>query len=144
MKVALVNGDWTAFDPQTVKMMIRMFDTDRSGTIGFDEFCGLWGFLGAWRALFDRFDEDQSGYISFDEYTKALIAFGYRLSPNFVHLLFRTYDKSGGNSMSFDLFVQSCIILKRMTDVFKRYDDDRDGYITLSFEEFLTEILRQR
>jgi hypothetical protein len=25
-----------------------------------------------------------------------------------------------------------------MTDVFKRYDEDRDGYITLSFEEFLT------
>ena len=25
-----------------------------------------------------------------------------------------------------------------MTDVFKRYDSDRDGYITLSFEEFLT------
>ena len=40
--------------------------------------------------------------------------------------------------MSFDLFVQSCIILKRMTDVFKKYDEDRDGYITLSFEEFLT------
>lgn len=40
--------------------------------------------------------------------------------------------------MSFDLFVQSCIVLKRMTDVFKKYDDDRDGYITLSFEEFLT------
>ena len=40
--------------------------------------------------------------------------------------------------MSFDLFVQSCISLKRMTDVFKGYDDDRDGYITLSFEEFLT------
>lgn len=39
--------------------------------------------------------------------------------------------------MSFDLFVQSCIVLKRMTDVFKKYDDDRDGYITLSFEEFL-------
>ncbi len=25
-----------------------------------------------------------------------------------------------------------------MTDVFKRYDDDRDGFVTLSFEEFLT------
>lgn len=55
-----------------------------------------------------------------------------------MNLLFRTYDKSGSNNMSFDLFVQSCIVLKRMTDVFKRYDDDRDGYITLSFEEFLT------
>ena len=99
---------------------------------------GLWAFLGAWRTLFDRFDEDKSGYISFDEYTNALIAFGYRLSSTFVELLFKTYDKSGGNRMSFDLFVQSCIILKRMTDVFKKYDDDRDGYITLSFEEFLT------
>lgn len=99
---------------------------------------GLWGFLAAWRALFDRFDEDKSGHISFDEYAKALVAFGYRLSSSFVNLLYTTYDKSGEGKMSFDLFVQSCIILKRMTDVFKKYDDDRDGYITLSFEEFLT------
>ena len=99
---------------------------------------GLWGFLAAWRALFDRFDKDQSGHISFEEYTDALISFGYRLSSSFVQLLYTTYDKSGGGRMSFDLFVQSCIVLKRMTDVFKKYDDDRDGYITLSFEEFLT------
>lgn len=35
---ALVNGDWTKFDPHTVRMMIRMFDADRNGTISFDEF----------------------------------------------------------------------------------------------------------
>ncbi|KAL0639654.1 hypothetical protein Q9L58_001219 [Maublancomyces gigas] len=136
--------------------MIRMFDTDRSGTIGFNEFCGLWGFLAAWRSLFDRFDTDQSGNISYAEFTNALSAFGYRLSPQFVQLLFRSYDRrgqdpapqpavqQGQDAISFDLFVQSCISLKRMTEVFKKYDDDRDGYITLSFEEFLTEILRQR
>ena len=33
--------------------------------------------------------------------------------------------------MSFDLFVQSCITLKRLTDVFKKYDDDRDGYVDI-------------
>ena len=99
---------------------------------------GLWAFFAAWRILFDRFDEDKSGYISFDEYTNALVAFGYRLSFTFVDLLYRTYAKSGENRMSFDLFVQSCIILKRMTDVFKNYVDVRDGYITFSFEEFLT------
>lgn len=119
-------------------MMIRMFDTDKTGTIDFDEFCGLWSFLAAWRTLFDRFDEDRSGYISFDEYTKALVAFGYRLSSTFVGILYRTYERRGNEAMSFDLFVQSCIALKRMTDVFKKYDADRDGYITLSFEEFLT------
>ncbi|KAK2059254.1 EF-hand [Colletotrichum caudatum] len=143
LSTALVNGDWTAFDQQTVRMMIRMFDSDRSGTIGFAEFCGLWSFLASWRTLFDRFDADRSGNISLPEFSNALIAFRYRLSPGFVELLFRTYDKRGEGVMSFDLFVQACISLKRMTDVFKKYDDDRDGYITLSFEDFLTEILKQ-
>jgi peflin len=124
-------------------MMIRMFDSDRSGTIGFDEFCGLWSFLASWRTLFDRFDVDRSGNISLDEFTNALVAFRYRLSPGFVELLFQTYDKRGEGVMSFDLFVQACISLKRMTDVFKKYDDDRDGYITLGFEDFLVEILKQ-
>jgi peflin len=143
LSTALVNGDWTSFDPQTVRMMIRMFDSDRNGTIGFDEFCGLWSFLGSWRTLFDRFDADRSGNISLPEFSNALVAFRYRLSPQFVELLFRTYDKRQEGVMSFDLFVQSCISLKRMTDVFKKYDDDRDGYITLSFEDFLSEILKQ-
>ncbi|CAK4033416.1 related to programmed cell death (calcium-binding) [Lecanosticta acicola] len=145
---ALVNGDYTAFDLHTVRMMIRMFDIDRSGTINFDEFCGLWGFLAAWRGLFDRFDVDRSGNISLREFEDALVAFGYRLSPQFVQLLFSTYAKTHSRGrgddgvrekvLSFDLFVQACISLKRMTDVFKKYDSDRDGYITLSFEEFLT------
>ena len=143
LSAALVNGDWTAFDIQTVRMMIRMFDSDRSGTIGFDEFCGLWSFLASWRTLFDRFDADRSGGISLDEFSNALVAFRYRLSPRFVELLFSTYDKRNENVMSFDLFVQACISLKRMTDVFKKYDEDRDGYITLSFEDFLIEILKQ-
>ncbi|KAL3963993.1 hypothetical protein ACCO45_000997 [Purpureocillium lilacinum] len=143
LSAALVNGDWTAFDIQTVRMMIRMFDSDRNGTINFEEFCGLWSFLASWRTLFDRFDVDRSGNISLSEFTDALIAFRYRLSPAFVELLFRTYDKRGEGVMSFDLFVQSCISLKRMTDVFKKYDDDRDGFITLSFEDFLSEILKQ-
>lgn len=141
LRRALVNGDYTAFDPHTVKMMIRMFDTDRSGTVNFEEFCGLWGFLAAWRGLFDRFDTDRSGNISLQEFTDALVAFGYRLSPQFVQLLFNTYAKTSRGrgdeghrekGLSFDLFVQACISLKRMTDVFKRYDEDRDGYITLS------------
>lgn len=143
LSAALVNGDWTAFDPHTVRMMIRMFDSDRSGTIGFDEFCGLWSFLASWRTLFDRFDADHSGSIQLNEFRDALVAFRYRLSEGFVELLFATYDKRHEGQLSFDLFVQACISLKRMTDVFKKYDDDRDGYITLSFEDFLTEILKQ-
>lgn len=144
---ALVNGDYTSFHPKTVKMMIRMFDRNSSGTISFDEFVSLWRYLAAWRELFDRFDEDRSGRINLYEFEKSLVAFGYRLSPPFVSVLFTTFESKGRQmsgqgvpkfGMSFDLFVQACISLRRMTEVFKRYDDDRDGYVTVSFEEFLT------
>lgn len=85
-------------------MMIRMFDTDGSGTIGYEEFCGLWSFLASWRTLFDRFDADRSGNISLDEFSNALTAFGYRLSPDFVQFLFSQYDKHRTGQLSFDLF----------------------------------------
>jgi peflin len=35
---ALVNDEYTTFDPLTVRMMIKMFDQDGSGTIGYEEF----------------------------------------------------------------------------------------------------------
>lgn len=122
-------------------------------TLTFPEFQSLWRFLAAWRQLFERFDEDASGKISLPEFSNALVAFGYRLSQPFTGLLYATFNERGnarrgsrndsaGGGMSFDLFVQACIRLKRMTDVFKNYDEDRDGYITLSFEEFLSEILK--
>lgn len=155
---ALVNGDYTSFDPHTIALMIRMFDRNNSGTVSYEEFLALWRFLAAWRELFDRFDEDKSGKISKPEFSNALRAFGYNLSDGFVTMLFRTFEtkklrnrerggsvgavmgppSAGTGGMSFDLFVQACISLKRMTEVFKGYDDDRDGYVTLSFEEFLS------
>ncbi|RMZ76116.1 hypothetical protein DV738_g5094, partial [Chaetothyriales sp. CBS 135597] len=162
---ALVNGDFTPFDGTTIKSLMQMFSTSAPSqpngpTITFGEFQSLWRFLAAWRELFERFDEDYNGRISLAEFSKALVAFGYRLSQPFVTLLYKKYhdrgirhDNDGRRSsvgqsqgqqlgMSFDLFVQACISLKRMTDVFKQYDEDRDGYITVSFEEFLSEILK--
>lgn len=144
---ALVNADYTAFDPHTIRVMMQMFDTTGKGSINYDEFVALWRFLAAWRGLFERFDEDRSGRLSSEEFSKSVVAFGYRLSPQFVTNLYNTFTRNrraAGQGMSFDLFVQACTSLKRLTDTFKKYDDDRDGYITLSFEEFLLECLMLR
>lgn len=43
LKQALMNGDFTPFADETIAMLLNMFDQDRSGTIGFNEFAGLWG-----------------------------------------------------------------------------------------------------
>ena len=160
LEKAVVNQDGTPFDAGTIKSLMKMFtssppDQPQGLTVTYAEFQNLWRFLAAWRELFERFDEDRSGRISLSEFSKSLAAFGYRLSQPFTALLYQTFNTRGSRGeerrgslqaqgMSFDLFVQACISLKRMTDVFKGYDDDRDGYITVSFEEFLTEILRLR
>ena len=138
-------------------MMFMFSSHPTQSLLTFPEFQNLWRFLAAWRQLFERFDIDASGRINRREFSAALVAFGYRLSDGFVKTLFDTYarrprdDGRRGSreevvegSLSFDLFVQACISLKKMTDVFKGYDEDRDGYVTLSFEEFLSEVLRLR
>jgi hypothetical protein len=46
-------------------------------------------------------------------------------------------------AISFDMFVQSCISLKRMTEVFKKYDDDRDGCVSRLLSTCVTVQLTQ-
>ncbi len=57
-----------------------MFDRDRSGQIGFQEFLSLWKYVKDWQATFDRFDRDRSGTLERNEFQMALTAFGYNLS----------------------------------------------------------------
>ncbi|KNZ59314.1 uncharacterized protein VP01_1760g4 [Puccinia sorghi] len=91
LQQALVNGDWSPFDLDTVKMLMNIFDTDRSGTIGFDEFAGLWKYIKDWQGAFRHFDADRSGTISGDELRNALDQFGFRLPPHLLQMLQRKY-----------------------------------------------------
>lgn len=124
--------------------MIKLFDKDRSGTICFSEFERLWQYLLDWRALFCRFDSDYSGFISFPEFNEALASFGYRLSTAFVQFLFRHHDHARTKEMTFDQFVSSCVTLRLCTDVFKKFDTDQDGVITIGFEDFLRVMINNR
>ena len=38
LQKALLNDEYNSFDPQTVRLMIKMFDQNRRGYIGFEEF----------------------------------------------------------------------------------------------------------
>jgi hypothetical protein len=49
LQQALVNGDWTPFELDTVKLLMTIFDTDRSGTITFNEVC-----LSSWRRIDEK------------------------------------------------------------------------------------------
>lgn len=141
---ALINGDFTSFNLSTVALMIKLFDEDRNGTISFAEFEKLWKYLLEWKSLFARFDVDHSGTICFQEFSDSLVAFGYRLSTPFTQFLFRYHDRERKKEMSFDLFVQACVLLRMFTDIFKKFDTDQDGVITIGFEDFLKALIRSR
>ncbi|KAI0670491.1 EF-hand [Trametes maxima] len=147
LQAALVNGNWTRFDLDTVKMLMSIFDTDRSGTIGFNEFAGLWKYIQDWQNVFRHFDRDRSGSIDGSELSEALRSFGYNLSPTLLSLLEQKYasgpsDRYGPPpGITFDRFVRACVVVKSLTEAFQRVDTDRDGWVQMNYEQFMKIVL---
>nr|CAD7454723.1 unnamed protein product [Timema tahoe] len=138
LQVALSNGTWTPFNPETVRLMIGMFDKQAMGKISFEDFGSLWKYVTDWQNCFRSFDRDNSGNIDCGELKMALTAFGYRLSDGIVQLLVRKYDRLGRGTIFFDDFIQCCIVLQTLTASFRQYDTDQDGVIQIHYEQFLS------
>jgi len=141
LQSALSNGTWVPFNPTTVQIMINMFSARRSGTIGRNEFSLLWKYVTDWQQCFRSFDRDNSGFIDAGELTQAFQTFGFRLSPQVIDLLIIKFDRHKNNLLAFDDFIQCCIVLNAFTDAFRMLDGDRDGIITIGFEQFLALLL---
>jgi Ca2+-binding EF-hand superfamily protein len=147
LQSALVNGNWTRFDLDTVKMLMSIFDTDRSGTINFTEFAGLWKYISDWQNVFRHFDRDRSGSIEGRELSEALRSFGYSLSPQLLNLVENKYSSEPASGygpppgITFDRFVRACVVVKTLTESFQRVDTDRDGWIQVNYEQFMQIVL---
>ncbi|KAI8325030.1 EF-hand [Martensiomyces pterosporus] len=144
LQQALINGDWSRFSIDTVRLMISMFDRDHSGTISFDEFVGLWRYIEEWRQCFRTFDRDNSGTIDRGELHQAFNAFGFRVSPQIVDMLVRKYDVQGRGAITFDNFINSCVTIRSLTDAFRRFDTDNDGWVNMNYETFLQLVISNK
>lgn len=80
LQCALLNGNWTKFDINTIKMLMANFDTDRDGTIDCSEFTALWKCVVEWQQIFWHFDRNQSGYIDIHELVGVLTALAYKVT----------------------------------------------------------------
>lgn len=141
LQQALMNGNWSPFNAETCRLMIGMFDKDRSGTIDVHEFAALWRYIQDWKNCFDRFDTDRSGNIDANELGHAFRTFGYNLSPQFSQLVVQVFDRRGIGRINFDDFIQACVMLKTFTDKFRVKDSQQQGIISISYEEFLEMVL---
>ncbi|KZV82894.1 EF-hand [Exidia glandulosa HHB12029] len=147
LQQALVNGDWSPFDLDTVKLLMTIFDTDRSGTVTFNEFSGLWRYIKDWQNVFRHFDKDKSGSIDGHELANALGQFGFNLSPQALQLVERKYATAptGGYGpppgITFDRFVRCCVVIKQLTESFQRLDTQHSGWIQLNYDQFMQTVL---
>jgi len=142
-----MNGDWTPFDLDTIKMLMTIFDTDRSGTIGFNEFVGLWKYIQDWQGVFRHFDRDRSGSIDQGELSQALHQFGYNLSPALLRQVELKYGSAPAArgaplpGITFDRFVRACVAIKQLTEAFQRLDTQRSGWVQMNYDQFMGTVL---
>ncbi|KAJ8941401.1 hypothetical protein NQ314_010401 [Rhamnusium bicolor] len=138
LQTALINGKGENFSSTACKLMIGMFDTDRNGSIGINEFQLLYNYINQWLAVFKNYDRDHSGSIEEHELGLAFQQMGFRFSQEFVKFLIEKSDLKNHREMSVDQFVVVCIQIQRFTEAFRARDKELKGVITLAFEDFLS------
>jgi len=150
LQTALINGDWSHFDLNTVNLLMNIVDHDRNDRIDFDEFADLWKFIKGWQRTFDRFDSDKSGTIDRAELQNALTDFGYVVTPQLLTILQHKYapapqahsPKSGNPpGITFDRFVRACVVLHQVTKAFHDFNTDGNGLVNIDYLQFLKAVL---
>merc|ERR1711970_306552 len=136
LQQALVNGNMSKFSEDACRMMIDMFDANKSGTIDVNEFGQLFNFVNQWKGVFQGFDRDRSGSIELQELSQALQQMGYRFSQNFVNNVLARYDPKN-RRLTLDNFIVVSFQLKRLTDSFKRRDREMRGQAVMGYEDFV-------
>lgn len=150
---ALTNFDNTRFQESTVNLMVKLFsgndgNSSSSQSLNFEQFVSLWKYLSAYKKLFVAADLDKSGDISFGEFQKILEQIGYKLNIDLILFLFQKFAYKNESfdarnsviKLKFDSFIELLVYLRKLTDIFKKYDKDLSGVATISFLDFLFEI----
>lgn len=123
---------------------MNIFDTDRSGSINFMEFEGLYRYIQDWHGIFKRFDQDESGLIDRRELHAALQGFGFTLPVDMVAKLEKRFapppkaNEAAGNGISFDRFLMACVTVKHYTEAFRRFDANNTGFASMDYNTFVS------
>eukprot|EP01104_Vermistella_antarctica_P015201 TRINITY_DN492_c0_g1_i1.p1 TRINITY_DN492_c0_g1~~TRINITY_DN492_c0_g1_i1.p1 ORF type:complete len:313 (+),score=43.00 TRINITY_DN492_c0_g1_i1:54-941(+) len=135
------------FGPDTARLLIKVFDVDRSGEVSFYEYAALHKFIMSMKQAFYMFDADRSGSIDQNELSRALSQGGFYFSPQTIQMVLNKFKaqaltqtqrpgmlwgKQAG--LGFEQFLQVCAFLGVLRSSFEGKDPHRTGSITVNLE----------
>ncbi|KAJ3359728.1 Programmed cell death protein 6 [Allomyces javanicus] len=144
LQTALAALGYSMFNTETCRLLVNLHDFDQNGSIDFSEFSSMWNYLVSWHGIFRTFDVDGNGSIDSSELQRALLTFGYNVTKELVDVLVKKYDRYGQGSITFDSFIQCCVTIRALTDSFRRFDSDNDGWITLNYNDYISLVMTNR
>ncbi|KAM8900113.1 calpain-1 catalytic subunit isoform 1-T1 [Spinachia spinachia] len=125
------------FTKESCRSMISLMDTDGSGKLGLSEFHVLWEKIKRYLTIFRQFDLDKSGTMSSYEMRMALDSAGFKLTNQLFQLIILRYTEAD-MSVDFDNFVTCLVRLETMFKTFHTLDTDKDGFMSLDFNQWIT------
>jgi peflin len=142
-ELTTVNFGGRLFTLATAKMLVSVFDTDRSGSIGFFEFAAMHKFIGSMVAAFNAHDRDRSGRIDVREACDAVGQAGFRFNVTTIQTLVTRFERRAmygavqQSGLDMETFLQMCAYLGQIKSTFELQDTDRDGWININLENLV-------
>jgi Ca2+-binding EF-hand superfamily protein len=127
---ALSAGGYVSFNRKTTRLLSRMFDFDRSGTLAYPEFESLMTQLGSWQGFFLA-QTHGSGKITYHQIGHVLASLGLSLPEPLPLMVFQAYDEDVSGTIGFDEYVMLLAELNCLTTTFRKYDPSSCGSATL-------------
>lgn len=137
LQAALARGNHP-FNLSTAEKVVRLFDKDRTGALGFPEFAEAHLFCENMSRGFQSRDLNGSGELDGNESRMALQASGYIVQEGTFQILMHLFDRRKAGGLTFDDYVEMCIFLHNVKNVYGFYDRQRTDQVTFNFDAFLT------
>jgi len=133
----LKEGGYT-FAPSQIELIMKIVDTDASGTLDVDEFLGLVGYLTCIDAAFAEIDQDKNNKIERAELKRALTDVGYNFTDSQLESFFKMVDENNSGTVELKEFHTLTLFLRLARVLYVVADEDGNGEVEFSeFKGFL-------
>ncbi|KAA8495299.1 Penta-EF hand domain-containing protein 2 [Porphyridium purpureum] len=125
------------FSLHACAMLIRIYDTSRTGQVNFQQFCALHNFIVTVQRSFLEFDGDRNGVLDAHEVSLALQRNGFVLDPPAFRSLMVAFDPERRGVLRMDDYIQMASFLSSAKSMFAAFDPHGTGTIHLNFSQFV-------